>query len=141
MTLRDNQIDQWTSHEDTGLQSDTFYCYRVRTENAFGSNVTPVDNQACGYTRVSGSRLEEEEKDTPVPVWRVQVTIRTADVSNAGTEDAVQIRLNSPLSLSRYSPRGNETWLDYGPRLDSPIGTPAVWRDDFDRGREFRIYL
>jgi hypothetical protein len=50
----------------------------------------------------------------------------------------VEVRLNSPRNLLTHAPRGNSTWLDYGPRLISPF---PVWSDDFDRGREFTYDL
>jgi hypothetical protein len=52
------------------------------------------------------------------PVWRVQITMRTADVEDAGTDDGVRVRLNA----------NNSTWLDYG-------------RDDFPRNNTFTYDL
>jgi hypothetical protein len=48
------------------------------------------------------------------PVWRVQLVMKTADVSRAGTDDMVRVRLNE----------NNETIVDYG-------------RDDFERRDSF----
>ncbi|OGO68384.1 MAG: hypothetical protein A2Z49_05370 [Chloroflexi bacterium RBG_19FT_COMBO_56_12] len=120
-------LSDWITYQDTGLEPDTRYCYRVRVENSFGSKTTPSDNRACGYTR-DGNNLR---------VWRIQITIRTADIPDAGTSDDVRVRLNSPLAT--YIPHLNQTWLDYGPQLITPF--PVVWSDDFDRGREFTYDL
>jgi hypothetical protein len=113
-----------TSQTDVGLQADTLYCYRVQSENEAGSVVTPMDSRACGYTR----------GEARLPVRRVQLRVRTADVSDAGTDNPVLVRLTSP--LASYSPHGNQTWLDYGPRW-----TSEGWRDDFARGRDFTYDL
>jgi hypothetical protein len=50
--------------------------------------------------------------------WRLQITLRTADVEDAGTDDGVVVRLNAD----------NVTWLDYG-------------RDDFPRNNSFTYDL
>lgn len=115
-------LSGWQYYTDVGLEPDTHYCYRVRVENSFGANVTPWEKWACGYTRDGNDRR----------VWRVQLTIRTADVSSAGTSNAVQVSLNGPLSVNR-------TWLDYGPRRQPTF--PMQWIDDFDRGSEFTYDL
>jgi hypothetical protein len=52
------------------------------------------------------------------PIWRVQFRVRTADVSDAGTDDSVRLALNL----------NNNTWLDYG-------------RDDFPRNNTFTYDL
>jgi hypothetical protein len=112
----------WTMHEDTGLSPDTRYSYRVRSEGPYGSSTSPLDNRACGHTRGV----------SPLRVWRLQLRIRVADISDAGSNDAVQVRLNSPLAT--YNPNGHSTWMDYGSRFE---GSPFVVSDDFDRGRDF----
>lgn len=114
----------WTRYTDSGLEPDTLYSYRVRSENAWGIVMTPIDQRAGGYTRATRS----------IGVWRTQLRIRVADVADAGTSDAVQVRLTSP--LANFNPHGNQRWLDSGPRWEA-VGTAGVWRDDFARGREF----
>jgi hypothetical protein len=120
-------LSGWQEYEDVDLNPDTRYCYCVKVENSFGTNVTPQPQRACVYTR-DGNNL---------PVWRAQFKIRIADIPDAGTEDDVCVRLQSPLVT--YSPNGNATWLDYGPRLVQVY--PLVWLDDFARGREFTYDL
>lgn len=112
-------LSDWPTHTDTGLQPDTLYCYRVRVANGFGSSVMPPGAKACAYTRDGND----------IGVWRVQLKIRTTDVSDAGTKDDVRVSLNV----------GNHTWLDYGPRRVS--AWPEVWFDDFHRGTEFTYDL
>jgi hypothetical protein len=120
-------LSNWTTYVDTGLQPDSLYCYRVRSENVQGVATTPMNDRACGYTRDGNG----------IRVWRIQLRVRTADVSDAGTSDAVQVRLTSPLAT--YNPTGNRRWLDYGPRWEG--GGLFGWRDDFARNREFTYDL
>lgn len=54
-----------------------------------------------------------------MPVWRAQLRLQTADVSNAGTDDDVSVQLSEP---------GNQTWPDYG-------------RNDFERNDAFTYDL
>jgi hypothetical protein len=113
----------WVTYDDQGLPPDTFHRYRVRVQNEFGSNVTTPDDTAVGYTRT--------EED--LPVRRLQFYVRVADVPDAGTNDSVQLRLQSPLVT--YAPNGNNTWLDHAPRPTG--GSLALWEDDLQRGSEF----
>ncbi|MFC9918273.1 hypothetical protein [Agromyces binzhouensis] len=122
-----DDLTGWTTHVDDGLDDDTLYCYRVRSENDQGIVTTGLDDRAGGYTRAVD----------PVGVWRVQLRVRTADVANAGTTDPVEARLTSPLRT--FSPNGNRRWLDYGPRWEG--AGPFGWRDDFGRDREFTYDL
>lgn len=121
-------LSGWQIHEDNGLQADTYYCYRVKARNSFGSNATPQPDRACAYTRDGNS----------LSLWRVQLRLRVADVKDAGTNNAVSMRLNSP--LSSIEPWGNATWMDYGPDY-SLAGGNLIVSDDFDRGREFTYDL
>ncbi len=106
-------LSDWQSYEDTGLTSDALYCYRLRVFNEHGEKLSP---QGCAYTK-DGRNLK---------VWRAQLTVRTADVEDAGTDGGINVLLNSKVSM--YYPYGNSTWLDYG-------------RDDFERGDEFTYDL
>lgn len=115
----------WMETTDFGVQPDTTYCYRVRVESPGGSATTPAPNHVCAHTLDAN----------PVPIHRAQLRIRTADVEDAGTNGPISVRLNSPLATQW--PRGNLTWLDYGPE---PI-TPLQWIDDFARGRDFTYDL
>jgi hypothetical protein len=117
----------WTTHTDSGLMPDTRYSYRVRSEGPYGQSTTPLDNRASGHTR----------GDPTIEVWRLQLRVRTADVSDAGTDNAMQVRLNSPLVT--HQPNQHSTWMDYGPR---PVeGTAFFLSDDFARGRDFTYDL
>jgi hypothetical protein len=117
-------LSNWTVHADSNLDPETLYCYRVQSENEIGAVTTPIYNRACGYTRDGKG----------IGVWRIQLKIRIADVSDAGTGDPIQVRLTSPLAT--FSPSGNQRWLDYGPRWEG-VG----FRDDFARDREFTYDL
>lgn len=119
-------LSGWTTHTDSNLEPETLYCYRVQSENEQGVVATPLNNRAGGYTRA----VKE------IGVWRIQLRIRTADVSDAGTDDPIQVRLTSPLVT--FSPNGNQRWLDYGPRFESSY---PFFRDDFARDRDFTYDL
>lgn len=101
-------VSGWTSFEDTALSADSLYCYRVRSANSVGAAYSAV---RCPYT-TDGNDF---------PVWRAQLRVTTADVSGAGTDDAVEVALSSRVAM--YQPAGNATWLD----------APG---DDFERGAE-----
>jgi hypothetical protein len=115
-----------SSFLDDQLEPDRMYCYRVMSENDRGVRTTPLDKRTCGFTRDGNG----------IAVWRVQLRIRTADVSDASTGDAIEARLTSPLAT--FAPNGNRLWLDYGPRVE-PGGFP--FRDDFARDRDFTYDL
>ncbi|MBI4509701.1 MAG: hypothetical protein HY698_08680 [Deltaproteobacteria bacterium] len=102
-----------TTFTDTGLSPDALYCYRVLTYDASTSKYSGV---RCAFTRDSVSR----------PVYWAQLEITTADVSDAGTDDAVNVHLNSvgvgaTATTTTTVPSGSSTWLDYD-------------EDDFKRG-------
>jgi hypothetical protein len=103
--------------ENTGLTPDTNYCFRAAPMDLTSVMIDYLSTTVCAYTREAVNR----------PVWRVELSLRTANGSNDDTEDPVRVRLNSSLppafsGLPTFLPNGNETWLDYG-------------RDDFERGK------
>lgn len=102
-------MDGFNDFTDTGLSPDTLFCYQFIAFNEHGESFSP---QRCAYTRGAESRA----------VFRAQLVVTTADVSGAGTNDRVRVRLNSPPSI--YTPSGNVTVVDYG-------------QDDFERGDRF----
>lgn len=93
----------WSTFVDTGLDSDKLHRYRVRVQNEYGSNVTVPNDMAVGYTRTVQD----------LPVWRIQVYLRVADVADGGTADSVQVRLQSPLLTTHQTAtvRGSTTPL------------------------------
>lgn len=96
---------QAMSYTDYEVSRDTRYYYKVRAHNAYGESVAIQTFAAI---------------DGRVNISRAQLLVRTANVSDADTEDDVNV------SLKDYDNGG--TWLDYG-------------RDDFDRGDEFTYEL
>ncbi|MGH9197194.1 MAG: hypothetical protein ACRD1T_15830, partial [Acidimicrobiia bacterium] len=60
-----------------------------------------------------------------LPVHRVELRIRVSDISDAGTDDDVEVRLQSPSwlvpTVTNWRPAGNSTWID-------------STDDDFERG-------
>ncbi len=115
-------LQGWKDFDDHGLQPDTEYRYRVRVQSPVRSSATARHNQVVCRTR---SAVE-------LPVLRAQVRIRVADVADAGSDDGLQIKLNSPLPT--YLPRGNSTWLDVPPRMiDDDV---FAYRDELARGSD-----
>lgn len=89
----------WTEYKDDSVSPDTLYCYRIV---AFNDVLRLPSSERCAYTR-DGQNF---------PVSRIQLQIVTADVSNAGTDDAVSVRLNG--NWPRVIPCcTNITWMNY----------------------------
>src|SRR5262249_20928688 len=99
------------------LNPDTRYCYRMRSTNPNGSTTSVPQ---CVYTReyVTDAMGQQITRS----VSRVQLRLRTGDVTNAGTDDSVAVLLNSA-STTIQVPALNHTWID------SP-------RNDFERGAD-----
>ncbi len=90
------------TYTDPNLQPSTRYCYQIESYNAAGARRSQM---RCGYTR-----------DTAViPIWRLQLRVKVANVANADTEDEMYA------SLDNF---GTATYLDYG-------------IDDFERNRGY----
>jgi hypothetical protein len=108
--------DATDDNDGEGLDPDQRYCYQLIAFNEHGSSYSP---QRCAYTK----SVDENQ-----PVTRVQLRVKTADISGAGTTgDKVRVRLNSvPGSLT--VPAGNVTAMDYG-------------RNDFEPGDDFTYDL
>lgn len=91
----------------------------ARTNSKITDPSPPIDGQACykvAVTRNGDSAATDEACVlTPDgryrPLWRATLRVRVADVSDAGTDSAVHVRLNSPTGIG-FSPSGNETWID-----------------------------
>ncbi|MDH3325984.1 MAG: hypothetical protein OEM38_04620 [Gammaproteobacteria bacterium] len=81
-----------------GIPSETLRCYRAQVYNEYG---TRTSAPRCAYTT--------DGRDNKV--WRVQVELTTSHISNANTDDAIWVRLNT--SSPSYEPSGNFTWMDY----------------------------
>ena len=99
----------YTTYFDTAVTGDAGYCYRAVATNSYGSSTS---GQRCAYTSEAVAE----------PVWRAQLRVEVADVSDAGTDNSLRVRLNS--GSSSTLPYGNESWLDYS-------------HDDFERGSDF----
>lgn len=105
-----------TTITDSHPPVDAVVCYKVAVTN---NGETASTDAICVLTPDGKKR----------PLWRAALRVRVADVSNAGTDSAVHVRLNSPAG-SPFSPNGNETWID----------TP---KDDFesDTTRDYELLL
>lgn len=90
------------TYTDPNLQASTRYCYQIETYNAEGARQSQF---RCAYTR-----------DTAViPIWRLQLKVKVANVANADTDDEMFVALDE---------FGTATYLDYG-------------IDDFERNRAY----
>ena len=69
---------------------------------------------SCGTSRPNENANLETAALDDEPIWRAQIRLITADVSDAGSDDSVKVALSS----------ANSTWLDYG-------------RDDFERNTSY----
>jgi hypothetical protein len=94
-------------YTDRNLRAQTKYCYAIESHDAEGARRSQI---RCAYTRDS----------IDIPIWRVQLGVRVANVENAGT--------NSEISVSLNDLTPNYTYLDYG-------------HDDFERNSSFTYDL
>lgn len=108
-------VDTYIDFQDLGATINAENCYVVTVSdgvNSFSSLSTP---QRCAFTR--------DGRD--LPVHRLQLRLRIPDVSGAGTDDDVEIRLQTPSwlvpTVTNWQPRGNSSWID-------------STADDFERG-------
>src|SRR3546814_21118493 len=71
--------------------------------NAFSALYTPA---RCVITH--------DDRDRPV--FRLRLQVHVADVADAGTDDALEVRLPSPAwlvpAVTNWRPAGNSTWVD-----------------------------
>jgi len=99
-------VNTYIDFQDLGATINAENCYVVTVSdgvNSFSSLSTP---QRCAFTR--------DGRD--LPVHRLQLRLRTPGVSGAGTDDDVEIRLQTPSwivpTVTNWSPAGNSTWID-----------------------------
>src|SRR3546814_2643234 len=90
---------------DRQAAPDTENCYRVAASdgmNAFSALYTPA---RCVITH--------DDRDRPV--FRLRLQVHVADVADAGTDDALEVRLQSPAwlvpAVTNWRPAGNSTWV------------------------------
>ncbi|MFD2917761.1 fibronectin type III domain-containing protein [Psychroserpens luteus] len=91
---------------DQNLEPNTKYCYKLETFNSEGSNSSQY---RCAYTTDGNN----------IPVWRVQLKVKVADLSNAGTDRLIRFYLDRGNSVLPIT-----TNIDYGV-------------NDFERGEEY----
>jgi len=91
------------------LQPDTLYCYQVVPHDYFSEYADYMSRVVCSYTHERPSRS----------VWRAQLVVRTANGTNDGTDDGVNVALNRRYMGALYEdlagweePYGNVTKLD-----------------------------
>jgi len=111
--------------------------FLAKSNSTIIDSTPPIDGQACYKIAVTNNGesassdaacvLTPDGRDRPL--WRATLRVGVANVSDAGTNSAVHVRLNSPTGIG-FSPSGNETWID----------TP---RDDFEAGttRNYELLL
>ena len=97
---------------DTAATAGSSNCYRVLAGNANGWSQWGWPDLRCVYTR----------DGRHIAVDRLELFVRIANTSDAGSDDPVQVRLQSPAWLVNWRPAGNATWVD------------TTADDDFDQG-------
>lgn len=96
----------YIDYRDLQAAANTENCYRVSVSdgtNPYSALSTPV---RCVITRDGRNLL----------VHRLQLRLRVANVANAGTDDPLEVRLQSPSwlvpAVTNWRPAGNSTWVD-----------------------------
>lgn len=99
-------VNAYVDFRDLQASPNTENCYRISVwdgTNAFSTQTTPA---RCAITR--------DGRD--LPVFRLRLRLQVANVENAGTDDAVEVRLQSPSwlvpAVTNWRPAGNSTWVD-----------------------------
>jgi len=122
--LRSTDLLNWQAVNDTGpipkletftytdakLQPDTRYCYMIESYNAEGARQSQM---RCTFT-LDGNNI---------PVWRLQLRVKVANIANADTENPLRIRMGD-----NGEHLAVENFLDYG-------------HDDFERNSDFTYDL
>lgn len=103
------KFDTFT-YTDTNLQPDTRYCYQIETYNDEGARRSQL---LCTYTHDGNA----------IPVWRLQLRVKVANLANAGSDNPLRVMV---ANNGQYLP--TETILDYG-------------QDDFERNSDFTYDL
>jgi hypothetical protein len=99
----------YIDHVDLQATANTENCYRIATST--GTGVGPSFNTParCVITR-------EVRPGINLRVYRLQLRLRVANVADAGTDDALEVRLQSPSwlvpTVTNWKPAGNSTWVD-----------------------------
>ncbi|MCB1739287.1 MAG: hypothetical protein KDK91_02880 [Gammaproteobacteria bacterium] len=109
--------NQYVDFQDLEAEPDAEHCYVITATDGVGIFSSISTPMRCAYTR--------DGRD--IPVHRLQLRIRIADVSHAGTDDDLEVRLQTPSwivpTTTNWIPRGNNTWVD-------------STADDFERGTD-----
>lgn len=103
-------VGAWIEHEDQGLSPDTAYWYRIRVFNVQGESFT---NRV--FSTLDGR-----------PVFRAQIRLRTANVSDAGTDDSVLVALGSSMNSGACV---KDTATNSNFLVGRNLGSAAAWLD------------
>lgn len=91
---------------DEGATANAENCYVIRVWDGVNSGSSLSTPQRCQFTR--------DGRD--LPVHRLQLRLRVPHVSDAGTDNGVEVRLQSPSwlvpAVTNWRPAGNRTWVD-----------------------------
>jgi hypothetical protein len=108
-------VNAYASFLDNGATANAENCYVIVVTDGLNSWSALSTPQRCYFTR--------DGRD--LPVHRLQFRLRVPNISGAGTDDDVEVRLQSPAwlvpSVTNWRPAGNSTWID-------------STADDFERG-------
>jgi hypothetical protein len=94
---------------DSQATANTENCYRVSVSDGTGFGAEFHTPLRCVITR-------EVRPNINLSVHRLQLRLRVANVANAGTDDPLEVRLQSPSwlvpTVTNWRPAGNSTWVD-----------------------------
>jgi len=96
----------YVDFRDMQAGPNTENCYRISVSDGNSSSSSMRTPIRCAITR-DGRNLS---------VHRLQLRLRIANVADAGTDDSLEVRLQSPSwlvpTVTNWRPAGNSTWVD-----------------------------
>jgi hypothetical protein len=99
-------VNAYASFLDNGAIANAENCYVIVVSDGLNPGSALSTPQRCYFTR-DGRNLS---------VHRLQLRLRVPNISGAGTDDDVEVRLQSPSwlvpSVTNWRPAGNSTWVD-----------------------------
>jgi hypothetical protein len=111
---------QWTAIQTYGeLPVDTYIDFQdlnaaINAENCYVVTVTDGANSWSALSTPMRCAFTRDGRD--LPVHRLQLRIRVPDISDAATDNDVELRLQSPSwlvpTVTNWRPAGNSTWID-----------------------------
>ncbi|MBD9359602.1 hypothetical protein [Methylomonas fluvii] len=99
--------NKYASFLDENAAADSENCYAIIVSDEANTGASITSPQRCYVTRDGRDELV---------VHRLQLRIRVPNINDAGTDNGVEVLLQTPTGLvttvTNWYPRGNHTWLD-----------------------------